>query len=216
MSLFSIFKSDKFPYSDKVWKTKHPAWRGMLTDALLAITQGHTPVVITFFDQTHNELLSFLQQQGVPFYELNMNSISQAMLQEKVVFICSASQISSSTIVDAFLQSVSKKSKMRMLFAGHYPLHAKEEKILRKLRLLSPAATFTFYSSLDEPVFDLFGGDSLALLLEKLGLKDDESIEHSLVSRFMERTRQKLDSLITHEVVMPSVEEWFQRNIKPE
>lgn len=216
MGLFSFLKSDKPVYSDKVWKTRHFAWRGMLTDALYAITQNQVPIVFTFFEKSQNQLVDFLKQNQVPFYELNSDSVGNADTQDKVVLVANGNSFASSSSLDSFFKSLAAKTKVVILFSSHYPLPAPEQKIIRKLNALLPNSITTFYSSLDEPIFDLFGGDNLTSLLEKLGMKEDEAIEHSMVSRSMERARQKLETMVKHETVAHSQEEWFRRNVKPQ
>lgn len=214
MGLLSFLRSDKPTYSDRVWKTRHFAWRGMLTDAMYAITQNQVPIVFTFFEESQNQLIHFLQENQVPFYELNADSISSANSQDKVVFVSNANSFASSSTLDSFLKSLAIKGNVLILFSSHYPLTALEGKVTQKLKLLFPKSSLTFYSSLDEPIFDLFGGDNLTALLEKLGMKEDEAIEHSMVSRSMERAREKLATMVKHESPAHSAEEWFQKNVK--
>lgn len=214
MGLFSFLKSDIPIFTDKVWKTRHHAWRGMITDALYAITRNQIPLVITFFEGTHYRLIAFLQENQVPFFELNKDSVGNIPNQDQVVFLLQGNVLATSAMLDNVLKSLSIKGKPLILFSSHYPLPAQEEKVIQKLKLLLPHSSNTFYSSLDEPVFKLFGGENLAALLEKLGMKEDEIIEHSMVSRSMERARQKLQTMVKHETTATTEEEWFNINVK--
>ena len=72
----------------------------------------------------------------------------------------------------------------------------------------------TFYSSLDEPSFEIFGATNVISIMEKLGLKDDESIEHAMVAKAMERAREKIESKVKFEHEATSEKEWFQKNVK--
>jgi preprotein translocase subunit SecA len=213
MGLFSFLKSDKPAYSDKVWRTKQAAYKGITTDALLAIKQGQIPLVLVCFEASQQNLADFLQEQQVPFFELNTDSVSALMSQDKVVYVCSSQILISSAIVNSALKSLSKKGRLITLMLGHYPLTAGDNKMIEKARELSPESSLTFYSSLDEPIFNLFGGENLIGLLENLGMQEEEAIEHSMVTKSMERARQKLDSMVKHEVTARSQEEWFEKNV---
>lgn len=153
MGLFSFLKSAKPLYADKVWKTKPMAWRGMITDALTSITKNEVPIVFSFFESTKSEILSFLTEKNVPYYSLTSELIGEAAQHEKVVFVCDAEFALSSAFV-SLLKGWQAKETVSFLFAGHYPLPTKEDRVIQKLNTSFPQYPITFYSSLDEPVFE--------------------------------------------------------------
>lgn len=51
-------------------------------------------------------------------------------------------------------------------------------------------------------------------LLDKLGMKEDEAIEHVMVSQSMKRARIKIESGVTKELPAQSEQEWFAKNVK--
>ena len=66
-------------------------------------------------------------------------------------------------------------------------------------------------------IADLFktaGADRIMSVLDQLGLKEDECIEHAMVTRAMANAREKIESMVKYEVVAKSEEEWFLKNIK--
>ncbi len=213
MGLFSFLKSEKPTYTDRVWKTKPMAWRGMITDALTSITKNEVSIVITFFEKEQSEFLSFLTEKKVPYYQLSSEFADEASQQEKVVFVCDASFIQSSALLN-LLKGWQVKGKVSFLFSGHYPLPSKEDKIIQKLTGAFPQCPIIFYSSLDEPAFEIFGSDRIVGLLDKMGMKEDEAIEHTLVSQSMKRARTKVESGVAKEIVTQSEEEWYARNVK--
>ena len=50
-----------------------------------------------------------------------------------------------------------------------------------------------FYISLQDELMRLFGGDSIDGMLKKLGLKENESIDHPWINKAMERAQQKVE-----------------------
>jgi hypothetical protein len=216
MGLFSFLKSDKQTYTDKVWKTRPVAIKGMITQALVSIKQGQVPIVFCYFDDTIGEVISFLEQAGVPYFNLKNDTYHEAAGQHKVVFIGDASQVLSSHTLISFLRTISTSTHLHILFSGHYPLPSKEKKILDKLAALFPQAPVIFCSSIDDPSFELFGADRITNLLEKLGMKDDECIEHSLVTKSMVRAREKIESRVKSEIETKSEGDWFVKNVKKE
>ncbi|MCU0368228.1 MAG: hypothetical protein MUF39_05305 [Cyclobacteriaceae bacterium] len=214
MGLFSFLQSDKPTYSDKIWRTSQAARKGMITDALLAIRQGRIPVVFVCFEQALKELIVFLNEQQVPFCELKSDSSDDASFQDKVVYTGNSLALINSASGNSVVRSLVKSGRMVFLFLGHYPLPVTDNKIIGEVKKLSPDAHMTFYSSLDEPVFKFFGGENLIGLLDNLGMNEDEVIEHSMVRKSMERAREKLQTMVKHEITTTSQEEWFEKNVK--
>ena len=51
-----------------------------------------------------------------------------------------------------------------------------------------------FYVSLDDDLMRIFGSESMNNVLEKLGLKDGESIDHPWINKALERAQQKVEA----------------------
>ena len=51
-----------------------------------------------------------------------------------------------------------------------------------------------FYVSLEDDLMRIFGSDSMNNMLEKLGLKDGESIDHPWINKALERAQQKVEA----------------------
>jgi hypothetical protein len=213
MGLFSFLKSDKPTYADRVWKTKLMAWRGMITDALTSITKNEVSIVFTFFEKEQAEILAYLTEKNVPYYQLSSELAGEAAHQEKVVFVCDATFIQSPALLN-LLKSWQAKGKVSFLFAGHYPLPSKEDQLIQKLNAAFPQCPIIFYSSLDEPAVEIFGSDRIVGLLDKMGMKEEEAIEHTMVSQSMKRARAKIESRVAKEIVTQSEAEWYAKNVK--
>ncbi len=213
MGLFSFLKSDKPVYSDWVWKSKPMAWRGMITETLETITKNEIPIVFCFFEDTQVEIKSFLSDSKVPYYKFNPDTIGEAARQDKVVFLCDAGQTSSESLID-LIKKLNTRNKVSFFFAGHYPLPAQENLVVQKLNTKFPQCSITFCSSLDDPSFKIFGSDRIINLLEKMGMKEEEVIEHTMVSTSMKRAREKIAASIVKEIPAHSEAEWFRLNVK--
>ena len=56
-----------------------------------------------------------------------------------------------------------------------------------------PGSTI-FYISLQDELMRIFGGDSIDSMLKKLGLKENESIDHPWINKAMERAQKKVET----------------------
>ncbi len=97
-----------------------------------------------------------------------------------------------------------------VVFAEHHPLHAKEKNLVANWQ----QKEFIVFSSLDEPLFTRFGSEKIISLMQKMGVKEDEAIEHALVSKAILNAQQKIASSIMTEQSANSQADWMQKNAK--
>ncbi len=96
------------------------------------------------------------------------------------------------------------------VFTEHYPLHAKEMALVQHW----PSEKIVVYSAMDEPLFKQLGSEKMIPLMKLLGMKEDEVIEHSLVTKSIIKGQAKIALAVTLEQPANSQEEWLERNLK--
>jgi len=96
----------------------------------------------------------------------------------------------------------------KLILLEHYPMRSKEVELIVKL---NPKMVFVL-SSLDEPLFQQFGSDRIIQLMQSLGIKDDEMIQHPMIAKAIENAQEKLEKKVTFENSANSSKEWFDRN----
>ncbi|MFZ1452374.1 MAG: hypothetical protein WAT20_06700, partial [Ferruginibacter sp.] len=70
------------------------------------------------------------------------------------------------------------------------------------------------FSAMDEPLFKHFGSEKLIPLMKMMGMKEEEVIEHSMVSKSIIKGQEKIAEQVTLEQTANSQEEWMRKNIK--
>ena len=88
MGFFSSSKP-KPSYTDKVWKASSFCLKGMITDALKAITEGKAPIVIPHFSESQETIIQFLSSNNVPCFLIETGGTAEALNQSQVVFVSS-------------------------------------------------------------------------------------------------------------------------------
>ena len=149
--------------------------------------------------------------------------IALAKAQPDTIFICwfaetcrhlkaafTAAGIEESKIMDAKLVHSAMLQYKTPVFAEHYPLHEKE------LALVShwPVSRIAVYSAMDEPLFTHLGSEKMLPLMKLLGMKEDEVIEHSFVSKSIIKGQAKIAAAVTLEQPAQSQGEWLEKNFK--
>lgn len=92
---------------------------------------------------------------------------------------------------------------------GRHPLASVEEKSLTSLPAVSILIGMT---SLDDALIQHFGGDRLKSLMEKLGHKEGEILEHSMISASIQKAQEELDRNVSDPIDAASAAEWFALN----
>ena len=97
-----------------------------------------------------------------------------------------------------------------VIFAEHYPLHKKETTLFESLNLKE----VKIYSSLDEALFKYFGGDKMIEIVHTMGMKDDELLQHPLITSALKNAQEKIEKKIVIEQNALSQSDWFKRNMQ--
>jgi len=96
------------------------------------------------------------------------------------------------------------------IFVEHYPLSEVEQELFLKLRL----SKVPVLSSLDEPLFSMFGGERTIQLMKKMGMKKDEIVSHPMITQSIRSAQRKIAKKVEVELKGESQEEWLKKNIK--
>ncbi len=107
-------------------------------------------------------------------------------------------------------RQTTSSQKLNYVFVEHYPLYSKEADLFKQLELNE----VIILSSLDEPLFMQFGSENLVPLLEKLGMQDDEMIEHDMITNAIRRAQEKIASKVLVDNTANNQGDWLLKNIK--
>jgi hypothetical protein len=186
MGLFSKSHSVP-PAKDLIWKSRQACMKGLAALGLSALKDGECPIVVSFFEEAHKTIASFMESAGVPISNLLTGSPE---MQPRTILVIPVTSVQN-------LKGDSKNEKVIFLFFGHYPLIQKEQQLLDTISLKMPKSKRVFCLSLEDPLFETFGGRNLIKVVESLGLGDDDCIEHAMVSKAVSRAREKLSEKMT-------------------
>ena len=97
-----------------------------------------------------------------------------------------------------------------MVLWGRHPLASVEDKLLAALPKVSVLVGMT---SLDDALIQHFGGDKVKSLIGKMGHKEGEIIEHSMISASIRNAQQNLDKKVENPISANSASDWFLLNV---
>ncbi|MBO6178709.1 MAG: preprotein translocase subunit SecA [Selenomonadaceae bacterium] len=185
-------------YPDVIFKTKKAKYKAV-GKAVKEIHEKGQPVLIGTTSVTQSEELSkILTRNGIPHNVLN------AKYHEKEAeIVANAGQYGAVTIATNMagrgtdIKLGEGVDALGGLFIVGTERH-ESRRIDNQLRGRSgrqgdPGAS-RFYLSLEDDLLRLFAGDNIGKLMDKLGMDEDEPIEHSLITRSIEHAQKKVEA----------------------
>ncbi len=113
-------------------------------------------------------------------------------------------------IIEAKYLTAAQLKTYTPVFTEHYPMHSKEENFVLNWDIKN----IMVYSAMDEPLFKHFGSEKLIPLMKMMGMKEDEVIEHSMVSKSIINGQKKIEEQVSFEQSAASQGDWMERNLK--
>ena len=93
-----------------------------------------------------------------------------------------------------------------------YPLSGPYTTLIHNIQQHSKTSIQTL-SHLDSPIFMKMGGDKLKTLVARLGIREEESISHAMVTRAISNLQSKITTKVISEREASSAEDWFRSNL---
>lgn len=96
------------------------------------------------------------------------------------------------------------------VFLEHHPLQQKESDLINNWQ----HDQIIVLSSLDEALFKRFGSDKIISVVKMMGMKENEPIEHAMITKSINKAQQKIEETVTIEQPANSQSEWMEKNLK--
>ncbi len=182
---------------DKVYKTAREKYNAV-AEEIQALTAAGRPVLVGTTSVENSELISRL---------LRMRNIQHQVLNAKqhakeAEIVANAGMPSTVTIAtnmagrgtDIKLTPDSKKSGGLAIIGTE---RHESRRVDRQLRGRSgrqgDVGSSQFFVSLEDDLMRLFGSDRIASIMDKLGLEEGEVIQHSMITKSIERAQKKVE-----------------------
>jgi len=182
---------------DKIYKTKREKYNAVI-DEVVDLSKAGRPVLIGTTSVEISELLSrMLSIRNIPHNVLN------AKLHKKEADI--VAEAGKSGVVTIATNMAGRGTDIKLSDevkkAGGLAIIGTERhdsrRVDRQLRGRSgrqgDPGSSQFYVSLEDNLMRLFGSERIAKMMDRLGLKEGEVIQHSMISKSIERAQKKVE-----------------------
>ena len=182
---------------DKVYKTKREKYNAVIEEIAELINVGR-PVLVGTTNVEISELLSrMLKLRGIKHNVLNAK-----LHQREADIVAEAGKGSIVTIATNMAgRGTDIKLSTEVKAAGGLAIIGTERhesrRVDRQLRGRSgrqgDPGTSQFYVCLEDDLMRLFGSDRIARMMDRLGIKEGEVIQHSMITKSIERAQRKVE-----------------------
>ncbi|OGS22642.1 MAG: preprotein translocase subunit SecA [Elusimicrobia bacterium RIFOXYA2_FULL_39_19] len=194
--------------SDVIYRTEKEKWSALVDDIEQSWKKGQPVLVGTRSIEKNEKLSGMLRRRGIPhqvlnakFHEQEAQIISQAGKKGTVTVATNMAGRG----VDIILGGTPPDSNEQQLVVDLGGLHVigTERHDARRVdnqlrgrggRQGDPGST-RFYISLEDELMRLFGGERMSGLMERLGMKEGENIEHPWITKAIENAQKKVEAM---------------------
>ena len=183
--------------NDRVYKTKREKYKAVIEE-IEAMVQAGRPVLVGTTSVEISEMLSkMLAMRKIPHNVLNAK-----LHQKEADIVAQAGQSSTVTIATNMAgRGTDIKLSPEVKAAGGLAIIGTERhesrRVDRQLRgragRQGDPGSSVFFVSLEDDLMRLFSSDRIAGVMDKLGFKEGEMIEHSMISKSIERAQKKVE-----------------------
>ena len=183
---------------DLIFKTRAAKYRAVVRDVVARHATGQPILVGTTSISQSEELSDILKRHGVP------NSVLNAKHHEKEAeIIAQAGQRGMVTIAtnmagrgtDITLgEGVPELGGLHILGTERHESRRIDNQLRGRAGRQGDPGSSQFFLSLEDDLMRIFGSDNISTIMDKLGMEEDEPIEHSLITKSIEKAQKKVEN----------------------
>lgn len=187
----------RIDHPDVIYKTKRAKYRAVANDVEVIHKKGQ-PVLIGTTSITQSEELSrILSQRDIPHNVLNAK-----FHEQEAEIIADAGQKSAVTIATNMAgrgtdiklgEGVPELGGLFIVGTERHESRRIDNQLRGRAGRQGDPGESRFYLSLEDDLLRLFGSDNIAHIMDRLGMGEDDPIEHKLITRSIENAQKKVE-----------------------
>ncbi|MBB5335828.1 preprotein translocase subunit SecA [Pectinatus brassicae] len=188
----------RLDHPDVIYKTKKAKLKAVVNAIKEYHTKGQPVLVGTTSIVQSEELGDLLKKHHIPHNVLNAKYHEQ-----EAQIITNAGQAGAVTIAtnmagrgtDITLgEGVKENGGLHIIGTERHESRRIDNQLRGRAGRQGDPGSSRFYLSLDDDLMRLFGSDNIANIMDKLGMGEDDPIEHKLVTRSIEQAQKKVEA----------------------
>lgn len=182
---------------DAVYRTKREKYNAIIDQISMLKDEGRPVLVGTTSVEVSETISRMLKRKGVQHNVLNAKQH-----QREAEIVAHAGEIGAITIAtnmagrgtDIKLGSgVKEKGGLYILGTERHESRRIDRQLRGRAGRQGDPGTSKFYLSLEDDLMRLFGSDRISAVMERIGIKEGEVIQHPMISKSVERAQKKVE-----------------------
>ncbi len=183
--------------ADVIYKTKLAKYKAAVNEIEECHKSGRPVLVGTTSIAQSEELSAMLKRRGI-----SHNVLNAKYHEKEAEIIALAGQYGAVTIAtnmagrgtDIVLgEGVPELGGLHIIGTERHESRRIDNQLRGRCARQGDPGSSKFFLSLEDDLMRLFGSDNIAGIMDKLGMEDDEPIEHSLVTKSIENAQKKVE-----------------------
>lgn len=183
---------------DVIFKTKRAKYKAVVNAVKEIHGQGRPILIGTTSITQSEELSALLKKQAIPHNVLNAKYHEQ-----EAQIIKDAGQLNAVTIAtnmagrgtDIILgEGVPELGGLAIIGTERHESRRIDNQLRGRAGRQGDPGTSRFFLSLEDDLLRLFAAENIASVMDKLGMEEDEPIEHKLITRSIEHAQKKVEA----------------------
>ena len=183
---------------DVIYKTKRAKYNAVANDVEKIHSTGQPVLIGTASIEQSEQLSAILSKKGIPHNVLN------AKFHEKEAeIVADAGQKGAVTIATNMAgrgtdiklgEGVMELGGMYIIGTERHESRRIDNQLRGRAGRQGDPGNSRFYLSLEDDLLRLFGSDNIASIMDKMGMGEDDPIEHRLITRSIENAQKKVEA----------------------
>ncbi|WP_028317345.1 preprotein translocase subunit SecA [Desulfobulbus elongatus] len=184
-------------YADVIYKNQAAKYRNIVREIKELHEKGQPILVGTISIDVSEKIAKMLAKENIPHEVLNAKQH-----EREAEIVAEAGQKGRVTIATNMAgrgtdiklgEGVRELGGLHILGTGRHESRRIDNQLRGRSGRQGDPGTSRFYLSLEDDLLRIFGSDRLRSIMDKLGMEEDEPIEHSMVSRAIENAQRKVE-----------------------
>jgi len=182
---------------DIIYKNTRAKYKAVVDSIAERHAKGQPLLVGTTSIVQSEELSAMLKKKGVPhnvlnakYHEMEAQIISQAGQRDAVTIATNMAGRGTDIVLG---EGVAELGGLHIIGTERHESRRIDNQLRGRAGRQGDPGSSHFYLSLEDDLMRLFGSDNIATIMEKLGMGEDEPIEHSLITRSIEQAQKKVE-----------------------
>jgi preprotein translocase subunit SecA len=190
----SISRKDE---NDIIYKTKREKYNAVI-DEIVKLTEAGRPVLVGTTSVEVSELLSRM----LTLRKIRHNVLNAKQHQREADIVAEAGQKSTVTIATNMAgrgtdiklgEGVKEVGGLAIIGTERHESRRVDRQLRGRAGRQGDSGSSRFFVSLEDDLMRLFGSERIASIMDRLGMKEGENIEHSMITKNIERAQRKVE-----------------------